>query len=504
MAIRRIIFGAFSVFSSVLSTCVLKEDAGSFDQTAIPASLGLLGLQTYYIYAKTDAPQHGVAASVDFKDFKVEGATDVAKETNGVQVALIPTLDFQKLNKNNFCDTSKQVVNVSSDRIIAVTVADASAKTIQQEVTQSGPYVLTLTNCGITSSNKTLRVSGTVRVRNPSGYLSGIEVSSTNVYGIFALLFSALAIGWLILMIIRREVVHSMHLMLGFLVMLRAIEAASRWYGLNECNSVGTYASVTDFADMLSSVVPMLLLSYLLLAIRGWGRIAEPDSWKYGLLINMLQITFGISLFAKNSIFQIRHYRFIESSTVMMSAAPLCLVSLLQGLWIAQALSSKVRQCSRSGHEVPLRFYQRLSVLCVLAVVMSLVCLALELVDKPETDLSKWPFHAVVEYAIPSSSWLIFFSLLLILWRPSPVMNSFEPLSKQDEQEQHVLTQKIQMSGSFDGLEQGDDIFDADDDIVEGKEQGFKEAYMNSRNGSDNEDQRRDVHASTIGVPMEP
>jgi len=393
----------------------------------MPDGRSLTAVETVYVYDSREASEviKGVA-QLEFSDFVVTGdrADNLPEPFNdNIDLVLLPQWEYGRLeNWNWYCLTkSKQFWAANTTQVRLSSIVYSNIKVVN--ILAPGVYILAVSNCGDTNDPRLL--SGRVRVRNPSGYLSGIDFRKKGVTLCFAFLYGLIGFFWLSLLCCRRGTVETFQVGLALGLVMCCVICSARWYGYNYCDQYGEVPSSMRAADRINSAKYVAAGTYVLLGVMGWGRLPVIKSWVRVAKLSLLQFAACTSLLYCDDILKFRHYKLASRSFVLSAFVPVSLVGLVLIIWVTRLLTANMRICVRTGNQAGLKFFQRLAVVCAMGPVMTLMAAATHWMDAPQSPKNFWYFHVIAADIVPEGMTLFFFCMLLLIWIPASNVSQF-------------------------------------------------------------------------------
>eukprot|EP00392_Amoebophrya_sp_AT5.2_P012735 g12842.t1 len=377
----------------------------------VPNARSLHVLQAFYVFAEKDAPgklQPSSKAFVLFHELRRSQSALELEHYKGVQLTLITYRDFLK-HEDKLKYVRLPVGTSKPATALSIDVLSPSLQPpvdIRRNITQSGVYLLIFSNCG---AEEKIKIAGRVVVRNPFGYLPGVDYYKWPLYGYLALLYLVL-LGydhnlfcvirkyidtgyWVLRSCMYRKQLFAIHRCIGFVILI----------GLLECG---------------------LCQVLVLLASLGWG-ITQPTLPRNTIFkIQLLTFLYLILDSVREVVLSVRHSLVLPLSFVLLCLIP---IAFLHGgilYWIFVALSSLLTELERSRQTAKLDLYLKFWKVLVLSVVILGVSFLYQLYTystsiERQLEKQKWSQLWIFTDLVGHALFLLVLVTMMHLWAPS-------------------------------------------------------------------------------------
>jgi hypothetical protein len=375
--------------------------------------------------------------------------TDREIKSTGVQLSVIHSSNFEKIDSTHFCCSQEDIdakkcsnvntlilTNPAADGNKKVHIdsyswkmssADASltAKIDGEpaQIKQSGLYFVALSNCDTKDEGFTKLLSGELEAKSAYGYLPGEEFYKLGFYGWLSVAYIALGLVWIVLCVQWREVLFTIHHFMSITIFIGLCEAMCWYVSLYHWNFVGhRWHSMIALAIAGTTIKQGVSYMLLLGGCLGWG-VTKPSLDRKCLI----QVVLVVFAFITTDAFRQYHINSQnrtqgEQSTwwIVAVVAPGSFFVSLIYVWILQALNDTIKELTDSAQTVKAEVYQSLRLALGVVVGCVLLLVGYETIVVRRTDLSynwqnRWFFTDF-------GSHCIFFGLLMVmmyLWRPN-------------------------------------------------------------------------------------
>jgi len=368
-----------------------------FEDEPVPDGYSLHAKYLFYAWVKEKSEDRLAEFPVmTSSDLRLSGPAP--QDYAGVQVSLLPWEDFNKLvDPQAFCVGSDHAGILSLQKypskawVNNVTVPLGKVTSDTRKVFKSGVYVLVLSNCG---SGKGLKISGSVSVKNPFGFLPGSEYYRLPLYGWATLFWAGAGILWFALLVVKKDAVVWAHIALAWIIITGFAESVAWWFALSTVNSGGEAPKATSIAEVLSVMRNIYAVTFILVASMGLG-VTEADlsrATKTKILAG--STVFGISAVPRVCLSSMRQAVSPKDNVVILANVPVILVSAFIFVWILRRLASNMRRCKELNQSDSLAIFQRLAIVVSICMFSALGAVIAQFLDKPGRGMAYWQAHA--------------------------------------------------------------------------------------------------------------
>jgi len=420
-----------------------------FDKAEVPAPHSLHVKHLFYAWAKekseTNVAQWPVLSGADVHISDASGA-ELTQAYKSVQLSMVPWGDFHKLiDASVICGGKPETGFLSLQKypskawVISMTVPARKNTSITKKIFKTSVYALVLSNCGTQSD---LKISGSISVKNPYGFLPGHEYYRLPFYGWVTLFWAGAGVIWLTLLVAKKHVVVWAHIALAGIIIIGFGESVAWWFSLSTVNSTGEAPGALLMSEMLSVMRNTCALTFILVASMGLG-VTEADldqATKIKVLVG--STLFGVFAALRVYLAHMQQAVNPKTSIVILANLPVFIVGLFQFIWILRCLAHSMRRSKDLNQADSLKIFQRLGIIlsiCMLSAVG--VMLGGQFMDKPSEGPQYWQSHVFWNDGVCQGVVLLTLFATMYFLAPSPSGFLAESYMMQgDEKEETGLT----------------------------------------------------------------
>jgi len=411
----------------------------SFEKLKVPEPMSLRSLYFFFVYNGDDAPQLGAndEATVRFPNLSVRGGS---WEDAGIQLSLLRYEDFDDIPKG-FCCTRSDVDSGKCQKEGDVHLHDrdkdaTDAKDVykhslfpenelkgakqwdERVIKTSSVYVLLVSNCGrLDFSDVTL--SGDVIVRNPYGFLPGVDYPKLPFYGALAALYVFLSLVWGCLYFRFRETLFNIHRCIGAVLFFGCCEASLWTVHYNSWNSTGVRVWPVFVAAIWLSVLKCIF-SYMLVFVgaSGWG-VTKPHLTRSEICKICIICFLFIGLdYTRRVVMAFRHSGQVPAMFLFLVLVPCAILNggIYYSVFTALGESMEKLRAQKQTDKLAL-FVSLWRVLMVtLAVAGGTTVYEIFNVSTPVEE--RWRTEWILSDAVSHCLFLFVLLAMMVLWRP--------------------------------------------------------------------------------------
>jgi len=426
-----------------LCLAVVDAQIYSFDNEPIPGGKTLHTLYAVYVYSKEDSPT-GISVDpyvkftgVSLKEEPGTTASDRLKSYEGVQTGLlwIPTF-WNDLDLTRLCSTSADVTQGRAKHAnqlmlfqdknatagvgrtaYAYTVKYGTPQDIQYPITETGAYILMISNCDDLNDGV---MSGSVVVRNSYGFLPGSEFHKMPFYGLLFFIYAALATMWVALCLKWRSQLFHIHYCVAVIIAMGLVEAGLWWSFYKDWNVTGVLGKPFFAVAIFSSVVKATF-SYMLVLVAslGWG-VTRPHLERSTILkVQALTVTYIIMDSIQECVLAFQRSHLLSLTFALLCMLPVAVLNGIIFYWIFSALSSLMTTLRENKQQDKLQLFERLWWVLTMALVCSCTVLVVQLIDLSRDFNIRWKYQWVFEDGVKHVVFLFVFVAMMYLWKPN-------------------------------------------------------------------------------------
>mmetsp|Transcript_61367 Transcript_61367/g.176616 ORF Transcript_61367/g.176616 Transcript_61367/m.176616 type:complete len:464 (+) Transcript_61367:79-1470(+) len=336
-----------------------------FDNIPAPQPFTLQTEYLFFVYAASDALQAGrgdaeVVSKVTLvPDPDAEAPASAAKlaEYRSVQIAIFPTQDFgTAIDPTLLCrhrqkDTPELnlMPAASNASVVVQTISGGRAYEDAQHLNCTAAYVLAVANCGGLVGYK---LSGTIVVKNPHGYLQAVDLNKLALYRFFFLLYTALSFACLV------SAFHWWHRLLHVQVKILYVS----FLGVLECGLMWLFYSALNMGDNSSQALFLAGSAMSLCKICCMFRAALHASELFlrpgdeadesaEFKINFAFVAYSVADLNFRSVARHRVGLCLDRLTVFINAIPMISLSAILFRWVIVALADQKLHVKLKGQD---------------------------------------------------------------------------------------------------------------------------------------------------------
>jgi hypothetical protein len=382
----------------------------------LPAARQINVLYAFYVFSQGDAPAHAVPAAglpttawlrnVNLS-FVPPGYEPVdkngdprrvdLKDLAGLQLVLVRYESFLNLfDFERFCCDDDLIAQKKCTRpnmlamkrvpaedefneIAAIEMAHSTAKLKTLAGTKTlnttGLYLLLLSNCGPEErapGEKPGKISGEVIVRNPYGFLPGVDYPKKSFYAGLTAAHVIFAAGWFALLARWWSQCFHIHWAIGVVIVLGLIESAAWYFFYLDWNYDGRRSTPYWILALGTSEV-RAITSYMLLLVAciGWGITCmslEPGTVRS---IKGISVLYLILDTLRHVAATLRYERAIEVGILLFCLFPISALNGVIFYWVMSSLGTTIESLEESKQTEKLRVFQGLSAIMTTALLFA-------------------------------------------------------------------------------------------------------------------------------------
>jgi len=416
--------------------CCIRVHAQVYELAEVEMP-GSFTLQTHYHFFTTSTADDAKAgsgqgrlggATVNFKDLRVtpknnEPRAPSASKLVGyssVQVSLIPLDKFWNIiDAEQFCDHNKLHFKGGDthDDVVTFNVgADAASHTADLKF--SGPYALTITNCGDLTG---LAITGSVEVKNPWGFLPAIEFNKKAFYAGASVFYVITALVWTALAVQWWNQLFSLQKVLTTIVWIGVIESVAGWAMLEKWNSGGSLPSVLFLMTTLAFTWKLVAIVEMLIVSPGKGTFEDVSLKGHVALLSFMMVVFNYKV-----VMAFRHCHNIQMTQVCLNAIPVALMFAILIVWTYSTLGSSIEMLEEQKDQKKLAMYQKLRIVAGIGALGAGLCGALQILDPTVADNKLWGYHFLPSDGAFQILYAVLLSTCMVICLPSQDAQSYD------------------------------------------------------------------------------
>lgn len=405
-----------------------------FEDAPTPVEKSLSAHYIFYVYSKEDAPDGSQNdATLEFrglysKSLSKDRTTSALSGYQGVQVSILPYFDFYKLlSPDKFCSTAEDVrrkTAAAQDQLLVhrskedietgvfshtipflANLNDEGQPDERLVLKESGAYVLLYSNCGSFDQGA---ATGEVVVKNPYGFLPGIEYRKLSLYGWLMVFHGILLFLWLASILRWWKDLFYVHSGIALIITIGVVEAALWAAVYEDWNLTGVRKKPMFFAAILSSVLKTAAIYVIVLVASLGSGVTIPDlDSKTSMKIHVLTLVFIVLDFGKTSVMAFQHSHAWKMTFKLMFTVPVLIVHLAFLGWIFMAISALVVQLQDMHQYEKVKPFSRMKTILGGVTMMASIACSLIMLDVSSTRVSMWKYHWVISDGLSQALFMV-------------------------------------------------------------------------------------------------
>eukprot|EP00927_Polykrikos_kofoidii_P052475 TRINITY_DN4632_c0_g2_i1.p1 TRINITY_DN4632_c0_g2~~TRINITY_DN4632_c0_g2_i1.p1 ORF type:complete len:554 (-),score=70.89 TRINITY_DN4632_c0_g2_i1:61-1722(-) len=423
------------VAAALLSQCrITVAEVYDVEGIKVPQPLSLRVLYFFYVYDNTNARGGANEQSkmpwISFSNIQYWQSGETVT-TNALQLILVRYDDVWAM-PHEFCcaqqDRRCPVANqirvhhekndpLDNQDVYKMTVA-SRPKSIKFHINTTSAYALVFSNCG-TQDFPNVRLRGRVAVKNPFGYLSGIDHNKLYFFGFLVLIYILLGFVWFFLSVFYRDVLFSIHYAIGVVLALGFFEAVVWFVFYLAINLAGTPNTILYILAVFASVTKCVFSYMLVLAgAMGWG-ITKPTLTNAELCrIRSLAATFIVLDFARRLMLTFNQSREIPIVFVWCIVVAVAILNATIFFFVFSSLRSLLRGLGAENQTQKLRIFRACRCVLRLALAKAVLSQWVEFVNLSRSIEKRWTMEWFYSDGISHSLFVPVLLAMMVLWKP--------------------------------------------------------------------------------------
>jgi hypothetical protein len=266
-----------------------------------------------------------------------------------------------------------------SDEFSEIAAVDHLAKLRVQKgdatLNTTGLYLLLLSNCGsddVAASGGHGSITGEVVVRNPYGFLPGVDYPKKSFYAGLTAAHFFFALGWFGLLARWWSQCFHIHWAIGVVILLGLIESCA-WYFFYEDWNFDGRRSTPYWILALGTSEVRAITSYMLLLVAciGWGVTCmelDPGTMRS---IKGMSVLYLVLDTLRHVAATLRYERAIEVGILLFCLFPISALNGVIFYWVMSSLGTTIESLEESKQTEKLRVFQGLSAIMTTALLFA-------------------------------------------------------------------------------------------------------------------------------------
>lgn len=380
----------------------------------------------FYVYTSASAPDNRLGAATSTIKLMLrpeEEPMPSAKlsEYRSVKVSLVPEqVVAAGFNTSSLCSgadgSSPLALGLGSakDAVVTHTVTGDPLEPQVDTLLLTGVYALVATNCGDLGG---FRLSGTVSVLNPHGYLPANDYHKRSLFGLFAFVYFASFLAWSVLC--ARWQGDLVFIQKDFLMisLVGGAECATLFYAYDALNKTGDRSEACFLAG---SVLSLLKVGWLfrgaLLASKAFGDIPLGSDLKAQMALTL----YAVAVLNFWSVSRLRSSYAVDETTVIASAIPVVVSGIALFAWAFRSMATGWQSLMERKAAKQAALLPRSSLVLAAAALGAAAAFAAQLAEPTlAADASTWGTHVMCPDSLAQFVFLAVLWASMLVWRPS-------------------------------------------------------------------------------------
>lgn len=409
------------------------------DGMKVPTPYTLSTHYLFHVYSETDTPSKDATPTVEFRQVSSQVAGANGPKTspyNSLEISLLPWDHFWSIvDKEHFCSGPEGEFKLQKPKKgeladlgarvqkmpLMTSDAGAEKKTQSFPITQTGRYILTLSNCGNFSD---ATVHGSVAVKNSYGFLPGYEYFSMRFYGWMAIIYVITFAVWTGVAV--RYWSDLLYLQKGMIAVVGMcfLEAFFTWASHNDWNSNGVRRDWIFITAVMCYTLKYVSAWRLIMALSlGEGIHAQDMSMKNGIIFFLISTLFLIQACVWKHAMAYRFSHALTINFLLMVTIPGVLVWMVFFIWALFLLSSSIEQTVEQKLDDLISLFSTSRFVLCGGAMLAFCVMLVQVVDVAMGGMESWEYRWVTVDGAPH---LAFFTVLLFfmaVWWPKAGKN---------------------------------------------------------------------------------
>jgi len=289
-------------------------------------------------------------------------------------------------------------------------------------ITATGTYYLLFSNCGNVTGAE-VQLGGAVVVKNPFGFMSGVDFHKQTVYGWVSVTYLVLAIIWAGLCVAWQEELITMHAIVGLVIGIGLLEATSWFFHLEFLN---TYGDVTDNTKCVLVMITVLKTytsyTFVLVVSQGWRMTEEVlDNWTL-FRMAVVGLMWVLVAYVHEGAMVNRHSFHIATKLMVATAVAALAANAVYFAWIFASIRTLKEGLMERGLSDQLKAVSTFNRALVVAAILGCLVGALQVMDSAGRVHVSWKYQFFADGGLPS---LIYMGMVLVtMWAWMPAAGS--------------------------------------------------------------------------------
>eukprot|EP00927_Polykrikos_kofoidii_P052474 TRINITY_DN4632_c0_g1_i1.p1 TRINITY_DN4632_c0_g1~~TRINITY_DN4632_c0_g1_i1.p1 ORF type:complete len:578 (-),score=72.79 TRINITY_DN4632_c0_g1_i1:87-1703(-) len=424
----RVLLAAASLFSQCR---IAVAEVFDIEGIKAPQPLTLRLLYFFYVYDNSDgANKQSDLPWVSFSDIQYRQSGKTLR-TNALQLSLVRYDDvwtmpyeFCCTEQNKGCPVANQIrvhheeVDPLDNRDVYKMTVALQRKTVKYHINKTSAYVLIVSNCG-TQDLPDVRLGGRVAVKNPFGYLSGVDYNKLYFFGVLCLIYILLGLVWLLLSVFYRDVLFSIQYAIGVVLALGLFEAVVWFVFYLAIDLKGKPNWILYILAVFASVTKCVF-SYMLVLVgaMGWG-VTKPTLTSTELCrIGSLAVAFIVLDFARRLMLTFHQSREVPMVFVLCILVPVAILNGSIFLCIFSSLGTTLTSLKEENQTQKLHIFQSLRCVLRLALTVAVVSQWIDVLNISRGIEKRWKMEWAYSDGISHSLFVFVLMAMMGLWKP--------------------------------------------------------------------------------------
>jgi hypothetical protein len=414
---------AVIAFSAILA---VRGEVFKFEARPLPEGYSLQGLAAFTIYAGADSPvkaNTGDMPFVEYRDVQAHSLDSSQSDSalgsyKSLELTMIRQEDYaEHIEKGPICNANDQLHTAGATSVKMHGVHFTNSERQEVKLDKTGTYFLLMSNCGNFSKGV---INGAVAVRNPYGYVSGIDYHKMVAYGWLVAAYAVMAAVWVVLLLVWKSELIAMHAVISIVLGMGMLESCCWYLHLTSLNQTGvTTDSVVCVLVMLSVLTEYTSYTFILVVSQGWRMTEEVLDDCLLAKMGFFGLFWVVANYLRQGAMTHRSAYHISTKFMTLTAIPSMLVNLCIFAWVFMSLGTLTKNLKERGLDDQLKAISRFTTGLIVAIIVGTLVALIQMMDSAGSLKLDWKYQFVMDNGINHVIFICMVALSMIVWMPS-------------------------------------------------------------------------------------
>ncbi|GAM27760.1 hypothetical protein SAMD00019534_109360 [Acytostelium subglobosum LB1] len=398
---------------------------GKFSLETTPTSPELVATADLVFYHTSDFARigyHNSNGDVDYCCTKALIEQKVCSKLDTLIInstSTVQSLNETSVNQSIIVDSTIKYINIQFNALTQDTPVQVP---IRYEVTKEGVYYLLVLSCDLLSQRNytNLFITGTTTFMNPYGYLSGEKFPDLYFYLIMSLVYTVVAVFWLVLCWRYRKTLLPLQYWIAAVIALGFLEMLTNYAAFSDTNKTGQFNKASVFfMSFFSTMKDASSRLIVLIVSMGYGIILPvfPRMTKYKIgALTITYIVFSVSLYYE---WLVPQPTSSDRSFTRILVVPVAVLDTIYYWWTCISLLSILSGLALKRQEAKLNTYKYFFyVLAISALITTILIIANLIVHYTKSYDETWKTNWIWD-GFWDVNYMVVLCSIIWIWRPS-------------------------------------------------------------------------------------